>query len=346
MTSSTPVRLGLIGCGRIAQVAHLPAIEKTGQVELTMVCDGNEYTANAVARRYGVPAATTDSAEVFASPDVDAVLIAVPDRFHESLVSQALAAGKHVLIEKPLAATVEECERLVAAAAESGLVLQVGAMKRHDLGLRWAKDFVRDTMGQVRSFHAWYRIGDLRPGIEHSLFPLVHSDPNVVAKEAGFKADRQKYLLATHGSHVFDTVLNLLGDVTRVVAKHRGFGRDQMWSIVFEMANGSIGTIDLTVDVPGEPDEGIQVFGEHGWVRVDIPFPFYKKPSAVQAYHDGSVVSPSLTLGDAYELQVDDFAAAVRGEGETFPDATDGLTAVRLIAAVAEAVETDREVTL
>ena len=122
MTSSTPVRLGLIGCGRIAQVAHLPAIEKTDQVELTMVCDGNEYTANAVARRYGVPAATTDSAEVFASPDVDAVLIAVPDRFHESLVSQALAAGKHVLIEKPLAATVEECERLVAAAAESGLV--------------------------------------------------------------------------------------------------------------------------------------------------------------------------------------------------------------------------------
>lgn len=342
--TATPVRLGLIGCGRIAQVAHLPASEKTDQVELTMVCDGNEYTANAVARRYGVPLATTDAAVVLASPEVDAVLIAVPDRFHESLVAQALAAGKHVLIEKPLAATVEECERLVESATDSGLVLQVGAMKRHDLGLRWAKDFIDTTMGQVRSFHAWYRIGDLRPGIEHSLFPHVHSDPNVVAKEAGFKADRQRYLLATHGSHVFDTVLNLVGDVTRVVAKHRGFGRDQMWSIVFEMANGSIGTIDLTVDVPGEPDEGIQVFGEKGWVRAQIPFPFYKKPAAVEAYHDGSVVVPSIMLGDAYELQLNDFAAAVRGEGPAFPDAADGLAAVRLIAAVAEAVETDREV--
>lgn len=281
-----------------------------------------------------------------ASPDVDAVLIAVPDRFHEPLVTQALAAGKHVLIEKPLAASVEECERLVELTGTGGLVLQVGAMKRHDLGLRWAKEFIDTTMGQPRSFHAWYRIGDLRPGIEHSLFPRVYSDPNVVATEAGFKADRQRYLLATHGSHVFDTVLHLVGEVTSVVAKHRGFGRDQMWSIVFTMANGSIGTVDLTVDVPGVPDEGIQVFGERGWVRAQIPFPFYKLPAAVEAYHDGSVVVPSITLGDAYELQLNDFAGAVRGEGPAFPDAAAGLAAVRLIAAVAEAVETGREVQL
>lgn len=345
MTGQTPLRLGLIGCGRIAQVAHLSAIEKTDAVHLSTVCDGNPTIVADVARRYGIQHTTTSAAEVFAS-DIDAVVIAVPDRFHEALVAQALAAGKHVLVEKPLAPTVEECERLVAAAQEAQVVLQVGAMKRHDLGMRWAGDFVRSTLGPVRSFHAWYRIGDLRPGIEHSLFPRVFTDPGVTSTEAGFKADRQKYLLATHGSHVFDTVLNLVGGVTGVVARHRGFGRDQMWSIILETAGGAVGTVDLTVDVPGEPDEGIQVFGEQGWVRVDTPFPFYKKASAVRAYHHGVVREPVFPLGDAYELQLNDFASAVRGEIAPFPDAEDGLNAVRLIRAVADAVESGREVRL
>jgi predicted dehydrogenase len=160
------VRFALVGCGRIAQVAHLPALEKAEGVQLVAICDPSEDVAGAVARRYGLPAAYTDQAQVFADRSVEAVIVAAPDRFHYSITTEALRAGKHVLVEKPLASTVPEAEALAELVEQTGLVLQVGAMKRHDQGIQYARQFITDRLGDARSFNAWYRIGDLRPGIE------------------------------------------------------------------------------------------------------------------------------------------------------------------------------------
>ena len=104
------VKLALIGCGRIAQVAHLPALEKADGIELVAVSDPSVEVAEAVARRYDVPLAHTDQARVLADPEVEAVLIAAPDRFHLPIADQALRAGKHVLVEKPLASTAAESD--------------------------------------------------------------------------------------------------------------------------------------------------------------------------------------------------------------------------------------------
>jgi predicted dehydrogenase len=102
MVSDAPVlRMGVIGCGRIAQVAHLPAIAKEPSVQLVAVSDPSSVLATAVGARYGVPG-HTDTADLLRE-DLDAVLIAVPDRFHESVGTQGLEADKHVLIEKPAA---------------------------------------------------------------------------------------------------------------------------------------------------------------------------------------------------------------------------------------------------
>jgi predicted dehydrogenase len=338
MITGGPLRLGLIGCGRIAQVAHLPAIERTPAVDLVAVCDPAAGVAGAVARRYGVPVAYTGPAALLGDPGVEAVLIAAPDRFHHGIAAAALEAGKHVLVEKPLAASVAEAEDLVARVDRSGRVLQVGAMKRHDPGLRYARDFIASRMSPARSFTAWYRIGDLRPGLEHTLFPPVVADPAAGAAASAVKADRRRYLLVTHGSHVFDTVRFLLGDVAEVTGRHAAFGRDHVWQLVLTMASGAVGTVALTVDVPGLPSEGIEVAGERGTVRVDTPFPFYRLASAVQAYADGEVVSPVRPSGDAYERQLEAFARTVRDGGRPDPDVRDGLEAVRLIEAAAEAV--------
>jgi predicted dehydrogenase len=341
-----PVRIALLGCGRIAQVAHLPALEKATGVELVSVSDPSRAVAEAVARRYGVPSAFTDASDVLAERSVEAVIVAAPDRFHSPLTRAALEAGKHVLVEKPLAATIEEASELVELADETGLAVQIGAMKRHDPGLQWARRFVSETLGDARSFTAWYRIGDLRPGIEATLFPPVYADEQAHAQEGAFKADRRRYLLATHGAHVFDTVRYLLGDVAAIEARHREDGRDHAWVVLLTMASGAIGSVALTVDVPGLPTEGIEIFGARGSVRVDTPFPFYRLASSVQAYANAQVVSPTLTDGDAYERQLEAFAAAIREERPPSPDARDGLAAVALVQAVAEAVESGSEVRL
>ncbi|GAA4537109.1 Gfo/Idh/MocA family oxidoreductase [Pseudonocardia xishanensis] len=346
MTDS--VRLALIGCGRIAQVAHLPALEKADGIELVAVCDPGEQIARAVAARYGVSAVHTDAKEAFTDPEVEAVLIAAPDRFHFELAEAAVESGKHVLVEKPVAATVEEAERLAGLAGASGLVLQVGSMKRHDPGLQFTKRFVREKIGEVRSFSAWYRIGTLRPGIEATLFPKTFDDAGIRRVEAGFKADRERYLLATHGSHVFDTVRYLLGEVRSIHAAHRGFGRDHVWNLLVTLASGAIGTVTITVDVPGAGAEGIQVFGSLGHTTTHTHFPFFRRASDVQAYssEDGISVSPVLDDTDAYERQAEAFARAVRGQEAPDPDGADGLAAVRLIDAVQRSVTTGSEVTL
>jgi predicted dehydrogenase len=340
------VRLALVGCGRIAQVAHLPAIEKAEGVTLVAVADPSAEVAAAVARRYDVPAVYTDQASVFADPGVEAVLVAAPDRFHYAIAAEALEAGKHVLVEKPLTATSAEAETLTGIVDRTGLILQVGAMKRHDPGLEWAHRFVGERLGPARTFNAWYRIGDLRPGIEAALFPRVYADETVRTTEATFKADRRRYLLATHGAHIFDTVRYLLGDVVSIVARHRADGRDQYWQALFTMASGAIGTVSITVDVPGLPSEGIEIFGATGSIRVDTPFPFYRLASAVHAYAGGETVQPALTDGDAYERQIEAFARVIREGGRPDPDVRDGLAAVRLIEATAAAVETGTEVKL
>jgi predicted dehydrogenase len=339
---SDPVRLALVGCGRIAQVAHLPAVEKAAGVELVAVSDPSGAVAGPVARRYGVAAA--DQGSVWADASIEAVLITAPDRFHHGLASEALQAGKHVLIEKPLTVTVAEAEDLVELVDRTGLTLQVGAMKRHDQGVQYARRFVAERLGAARSFSAWYRIGDLRPGIEASLFPPVVADPAARRQEAGFKADRRRYLLATHGAHVFDTVRCLLGEVASVVARHRQDGPDHLWQVLATTASGAVGTVTIAADVPGLPAEGIEVLGERGAVRVELHFPFYRRPATVHAYADGAVVVPTLTDGDAYQRQVEAFAGTIRGAGPPVPDVRDGLAAVRLIEATATAVATGSEV--
>ena len=80
------------------------------------------------------------------------------------------------------------------------------------------------------------------------------------------------------------------------------------------MASGAIGTVAITVDVPGLPAEGIEIFGSAGSLRVETPFPFYRMASTVHAYADAQVVTPVLTDGDAYERQLEAFADAIRGD--------------------------------
>jgi len=340
---SDMVRLGVIGCGRIAQVAHFPALEKAEGIEVVVVCDRSEDVARAVAGRYGIGSYVTDAAEVLKNEQVEAVLIAVPDRFHCELAEAALRAGKHVLVEKPLASTVEEARRLVELQERNGLTttLQVGSMKRHDPGLSFAREFIRaGRLGESRSFHAWYRIGTIRPGVEATLFPRTFADEEVRQVEAGFKAERARYLLATHGAHIFDTLRYLLGEVRSVTVAHRESGRDQAWSVLVTLASGAVGTIGVVVDVPGDGAEGIEVFGSEGQLRVDTHFPFFRRASDVWAFdaREGAATVPVFADTDAYERQAEAFARAVRGLGVAEPDVRDGLEAVRLIVAVAESV--------
>jgi predicted dehydrogenase len=101
------LRIGLVGCGRIAQTAHLPALEKARGVSVVALCDVRPQVARLIASRYAVDRFYDDLDAFLADRDIEAVLIAVPDRLHVEVATRALQAGKHVLLEKPIGVTVE-----------------------------------------------------------------------------------------------------------------------------------------------------------------------------------------------------------------------------------------------
>ena len=126
-----PIRIGIVGCGAIAQVHHLPNLATLQDLfEVPIVCDLSPRLAAAVAERHHVPRHVTDYRDLIAA-DVDAVLLCHGDPKTDAALA-VLEAGKHLFIEKPVCYTLADADAMVAATRASGVVAQAGYMKAHD----------------------------------------------------------------------------------------------------------------------------------------------------------------------------------------------------------------------
>jgi predicted dehydrogenase len=146
----TRLRVGVVGCGAIAQIQHLPHLrELTDEFEIAGLCDLSPRLLATLGAEYGVPPERRflDYRDLIRS-DLDAVIVC-PTGSHAEPSVAAARAGKHVLVEKPMCTTVAEAEAMVAAAEKAGTVLMVAYMKRHDPAYRYARARVRE-MSDVR----------------------------------------------------------------------------------------------------------------------------------------------------------------------------------------------------
>jgi predicted dehydrogenase len=136
------VRVAIIGAGGIAQVAHIPVWKKLENVELVAVCDTVKARAKAVAEKYKIPQFFTRDEDLLKRDDIDAVDICVPTNLHERLTIDALSAGKHVVVEKPMGRTVEEGEKMVRAARQHKRQLMVAMNVRFRYDAANLKSFI------------------------------------------------------------------------------------------------------------------------------------------------------------------------------------------------------------
>jgi predicted dehydrogenase len=134
----------VIGCGGIAQHAHLPSIQRTPRAKLMAVCDPYPDVAREVARVNGLQQADAyaEHAPILARQDVDAVTICAPTTQHAAITVEALRAGKHVLVEKPMAVTSDEARTMTAAAEAAGRTLMVGYNHSYDPAARHVKEML------------------------------------------------------------------------------------------------------------------------------------------------------------------------------------------------------------
>jgi predicted dehydrogenase len=340
MPSEKKLKLGIIGTGAIAQIAHLPAAKKAANVELTSLCDVASDLGEAMARKYNVPNYYTNIDNILQSDDVDAVLIAVADQFHADLTIKALESGKHVLVEKPLSSTIEECKKVVEAARRTGRKVQIGCMKRYDPGLQFAKKFIDEKIGVGFGSHFWYC---------DSVFHMeyVHTYAGNIAYSKLSKRPPKRYedndlaLILGHGVHLIDTIRWLKGNISAVNVKSSRSGSNVSFQALLEYSDGTTGTMQLTCIIKMDWFEGFHIHGENGSVIARVFFPYMKRVAEVVAY-DSQLREyrlPTACDTDPYERQLEAFAEAVLNDKPVMPDCVDGLLDEVVLYAIYESMK-------
>jgi predicted dehydrogenase len=343
------LNVGVLGAGQISQAGHFEACRKAENAELYAVCDVAEDLLERVAAIHAPKKVYGDYDAMISDSDVDAVIVAIADKFHVPMALRALEAGKHVLVEKPMGVTVEECEDLCDAARASGLVVQVGTEKRFDEGIAFARDFIREQMGEMIALKAWYCDSTHRYTMTDALQPVIESSERARRPEGNPKADLRRYYVLGHASHLLDTARFLGGEIetirTRLIEKFGAY----CWFSEVEFADGSAGHLDLMIKVRMDWHEGFQIYGEHGSVIGKTYNPWYYRSSDVECFSekDGQYHRLLGADGHFFRRQVEGFAdsildgAPMRGAG-----ADDGLAAMRGMVAMARSAETGEAVRL
>ncbi len=150
------LKVGVIGCGSIAQYRHLPEYAFNQHVELVAVCDINEERAKKVAVKYGVKAFTS-YVELLQSGEVEAISVCTPNYLHAPISIAALQAGVHVLCEKPMATSKEEAEKMIEVAKQSGKKLMIAHNQRFVKSHQKARQLIESgEIGKIYSFRTTF----------------------------------------------------------------------------------------------------------------------------------------------------------------------------------------------
>mgnify|MGYP002562638778 CR=1 FL=1 len=333
-------RIGIIGCGKIAQVRHIPEYAENPYAELAGFYDLNTQRAAELAAQYGGKA--YESAEaMLADPAIDAVSVCVANHAHAPITIAALKAGKHVLCEKPMATTLEECEEMVKTARETGKFLMIGHNQRLAKAHAVAKELIDQGMiGRIITFRTTFGHGgpetwSVDPGKNTWFF-----DKNKAAM--GAMADLGIQFLT--GQHVVRTTARVV-TLDKKDASGQLIGVDDNAICIYEMSGGTMGTMTASWTYYGAEDNSTILYGEKGIMRI------YDDPahSIVVKLADGTE-----KVYDVEQIQTNDnqtksgvidlFVESLKNPAVQGIDAQSVLTAMRAVFAAIESSETGRRV--
>jgi predicted dehydrogenase len=327
----------------------LESAQKARNVVLHAVCDADESLAQRFGGFYDAQRIYLDYDEMLADPRIDAIIVATSDAFHVPAAIKALAAGKHVLCEKPIGVSVEEVQELAHQVALSGLVLQVGHMLRFDPGIEATHAFIEQEMGQTLALKAWYCDSTHRYTMTDALQPLPRLGARALKPKGDPKADKARYYLLAHGCHLVDLARYFSGPILAVRARlSQRFGA-YCWFVETEFENGTLGHLDLTVAVRMDWHEGFQIYGERGSAIGKIFNPWYYRSSEVDLFSEKDATTHRVLGADGhfYRRQLEGFADTIL-HGKPMRGATieDGLASVRAMAAISRSAASGERIVL
>jgi predicted dehydrogenase len=353
---SDKVRIGIIGCG--IGIFHLEGFEKERRAEVVALAGLDTERCVMLQNRFNVPRRYGDYSEMLADPEIDAVSIAVPNHLHLPVTLDALAAGKHVLVEKPLARNVVEGQQMIDAARAAGRILMIifNRRGRHDVRLV-KREVERGHLGKI--YHAkafWMRRSGI-PGLG-SWFTnkeLAGGGP-----------------LIDLGVHALDMSLWILGNPSPVAVsaatyaalgpKGKGQWQGNRFAVtpdvayeVEDFATAMVRfedgmTLQLDASWAGytrHTDEfGVTLMGDNGGAEIHVKD--YADSGTLRFFGEiegtPTVTEPRLLATHGHGEMAKSFVASILDDAPVSPSAEEGLERVRLIEAIYRSAQEGREI--
>lgn len=335
------LKVGVIGCGKIAQVRHIPEYHRNPRVELGGFYDLNKERTDELQKQFGGRAYDRYQ-DMLNDPEIDAVSICSSNDSHASIAIEALRAGKQVLCEKPMAVTLEECEDMVRVSKETGNYLMIGHNQRLAKAHARAKQLLEEgIIGDIVSFRTTFGHGgpetwSIDPGQNVWFFDKKKASLGAMGDLGIHKTDLIQFLTG-------QTVSKVTAKVT-TLDKRDGdgglIGVDDNAICIYTMKNGIVGTMTASWTFYGEEDNSTILYGTKGIMRIyDDPAYSIKvtlqNGEAIYYNIDQIQTNDNQTASGVIDLFVDCLVKKV-------PPAISGEEALAAMKAVFAAVESSK----
>jgi len=352
--STNRLKVGVIGCGMVGNIAHLPTYHKSPYAEIVAVADPLKSHLKRAQERYNVPKIYEDANDLLDDPSIDAVSICSPHWLHAEQTIRAANNGKHILCEKPIGLSLNEVDKMIEAVEKNDVIFQTATQKRFDLGYQYIKENINTNeignIFQVSIF--WY----------HSMSEFAGKKPRKeLIEEIGLWRLTDERCgggdLLDHGPHYFDLFRWWFGEVESVNAHIRRVHESRVnedHSIVtlsfkqnnvvalFERSEAVLG------DVFGE--EKGRIHGTKGTYFFNVPSEYKKKPMNLEKYTKDkntfktskkSIALPNNKWEVAYAREIRSFINQILGRSNNdvgfpknwIPSIYDGRAALEIVLA-------------
>lgn len=349
------MKVAIIGCGTIANAAHIPAYVNNPEAEIKYFCDIISERAEKAVRDYNCGTAVTDYHEVLKDPEIEAVSVCTPNNVHAQIAIDALRAGKNVLCEKPAARVYSEALEMQKAQHESGRVLNIGVVNRFN-----------DSVNRIRQYIQEGKLGSI-----HHVYVSFRAHRSIPGLGGAFttKAIAGGGALIDWGVHYLDIVMYCCGDPTVKTVTGETFcklGKDMKNYVYTDMWAGPPkydGVYDVDDSVTalirtegpvitvngawaqniGESEQYIDFMGDKGGIRLH-----YGKDFDVYTTEDGALVkyTPQFQMRDHFQNEIDAFLRCIK-TGEKLPSHIDTvIVTAEMMQAIYDSAEQHKEIAL
>lgn len=342
------LKIGVIGCGKIAQVRHIPEYAANEKVELVAFYDKTLSRAEEMAEKYGGRAYSSYQ-ELLQNEEIDAVSVCNANRLHAEVTIAALRAGKHVLCEKPMALTIEDCNTMVATADSTGKKLLIGHNQLLTAAHRRAKQLIDEGLiGEILTFRTTFGHGgpetwSIDPGPGTWFF-------NKEAAGLGAMADlgvHKTYLIQYLTGQRVVAVSARLATLDKRGADGNPIGVEDNALCIYEMENGVLGTMVASWTHYGAEDNSTVLYGSQGIMKI-YDHPRYALVITLKSgetiFYDLETIQTNVS--QTTSGVIDTFVEAILEDKETDLSGKKALDSMRAIFAAVESAEKGKTIRL